>query len=197
MPTQPEDNQMQELKSMVQNALTKIDQIKDELPRLYVSRADFDQRQDAIEENTRHISEKLDSLAQGLPDRFLDRAQYLIAHSALEKRVETAEGRHEDLRKEVSVEKQRVSEMYASGMQRVNDTFTGIRNLIAETRDLVAQKSEATEKQLSQMQIDTLQREQDHHKQASIQLRVALAGVVLGALLSFIGAAILHAMHLV
>lgn len=188
---QPGEKEVQELKQMVQNALTKIDQIKDDLPRLYVSRTDFEQRQETLENTTQHISEKLDALAQGLPDRFLDRAQYLIAHSALEKRVETGETRVEDLRKEVAVEKQRVSELYTNGMQRINDTFTSIRALIAETRDLVTQKSEATEKQLSQIQLDTLQREQAQR----IQIRVALIGVGCGTLFSFVGTIILHVLH--
>lgn len=179
----PDD--IQDLKQMVERALTKID----------VSLVAYEQRQEGLEETTRHISEKLDALAQGLPDRFLDRAQYLIAHTALEKRVETGEARHEDLRKEVSVEKQRVSEMYSSGMQRVNDTFTGIRNLIAETRDLVAQRSDATEKQFNQFRIDSLQRDEDRRKQTAGQILIVLLSVGCGAILSFVGTLILHAMH--
>ena len=187
---------------MVQNTLTKIDQIKDELPRLYVSRADFEQRQELLEDTTRHISEKLDALAQGLPDRFLDRAQYLIAHAALEKRMETGEMRVEELRKEVSVEKQRVSELYANGMQWANDTFTGIRTLIAETRDLVVQRAESTERSISQMRTETLQREQkqlqreqNRQRQNRAQIGLILLSVGCGAALAFISTLILHALH--
>lgn len=201
MPT-PGDKEVQELKQLIRDQSAEIRQLRDELPRLYVSRVDFDQRQDTIEENTRHISEKLDALSAGLPDRFLDRAQYLIAHSALEKRVETGETRVEDLRKEVAVEKQRVSEMYSTGMQRVNDTFTSIRTLITETRDLVQAKSEATEKQLNQMQINELQRDKDQaqrdkeqRKQLKSQIRIVLFSVFCGAILAFVSTLILHSMH--
>lgn len=198
----PGDKEVQELKQLIRDQSAEIRQLRDELPRLYVSRMDFEQRQETLENTTQLIREKLDALSTGLPDRFLDRAQYLIAHSALEKRMETAEVRHEDLRKEVAVEKQRVSDMYSTGMQRINDTFTSIRTLITETRDLVQMKNEAIEKQLNEMQINELQRDQDQaqrdreqRKQLKNQIRVVLLSVFCGAILAFVSTLLLHAIH--
>lgn len=188
MPVPDDHNQIQELKQMIRDALTKIDQIKDEMPRVYLTRIDFEGRQEALEESTRKISDKLDKLTDELPNRFLDRLQYTTGHAEITKRVETNELRVEDLRKEVSVEKQRVNELYANGMAWANQTF-------GEIKDLLIQKSEATDAKLNQIQIAELQRKDDQRHQLGAQIRIVLISVGAGAVLSFVGTLILHAMH--
>lgn len=188
MPMPPGDSHIQELKQMIERVSAKIDQVKEELPRTYVSLAAYEQRQETLEENTRHISEKLDKLTDELPSRFLDRLQYTTGHAETIKRVETNELRVEELRKEVAVNDKRVTELYAHGMQWANATFT-------EIKDLLIQKSEATEAKLNQIQIADLQRKQDQRHALSAQIRVVLISVFCGAGLAFVSTLILHAMH--
>lgn len=188
MPAPDEHGQIQELKQMIRDQSTEFRQLREEMARTYLPIAVYDQRQEAIEENTRKISDKLDKLNDELPSRFLDRLQYTTGHAEITKRVEVNELRVEELRKEVAVNDKRVTELYANGMAWANATFT-------EIKDLLIQKSEATDAKLNQIQIADLQRKDDQRHQLGAQIRVVLLSVCAGAILSFVGTLVLHTLH--
>lgn len=184
MPTPSQGSQIAELKALIEKATTKIERVVEELPKMYVSRADYERGQENLEEATTRISEKLDKLSDDLPNRFLDRLQYTTGHTELTNRVATGETRVEELRKEVAVEKQRVNEMHVTNTQWANQTFT-------EIRELINKRSDMQDKKLNQIQIEQLQRKDDLRS----RLNIALLGVVCGAVASVLGTILLHMWH--
>ncbi len=185
MPT-PHTNDIQLLKQMIQAAMTKLDKLTDELPRTYLTRADYEQRQESLEESVGKIGEKLDKLSGDLPNRFLDRLQYVSAHAEITKRVEVNEGRVEELRRDVASNDKRVTDIFTTGMSWANKTF-------AEMRELINTRSDTQDQKLNQIQLEQYQRRDN----TQTQIRIVMLSVFLGALLAFVSTIILHVMHIV
>jgi hypothetical protein len=196
MPTPSQSNQIQELKALIEKATNKMEHIAEELPKTYVTRADYERGQENLEEVTTRISEKLDKLSDDLPNRFLDRLQYTSGHAELTNRIATGETRVEELRKEVAVEKQRVNELNVNSTQWANQTFT-------EIRELINKRSDTQDKKLNQIQLEAATRDKanaeqkmDQQKKARSQVGFVLLGALSSGVLGFIGTILLHVWHI-
>lgn len=136
-------------------------------------------RIEKLEQALRMQSDKLDKLVDDLPNRFLTQAQYETRHNELIKRVEANE-------EHTTENDKRITDLHNTSMSWVNDAFTDIRELIVK-------KSEEHAKQLSDLQIQTLQKRADNHSQVNL----VLISVGIGAVLSFVSTVILHFLHII